>query len=65
MEKHCDHTAKYMEVHPIGPVIGLAVGNTAVAHNPGLGTTFGTDVRQLYFRDDLAFDSENYPETIA
>lgn len=59
LEKHCGQQPKFMEIAPIGPVIGLAVGNNAVAHNPGQGTTYGPDVRQVYFRDDLAFDSES------
>ncbi|WYZ37541.1 hypothetical protein EsH8_II_001047 [Colletotrichum jinshuiense] len=45
----------YSEIGPIEPMIGLAIGKKAVASGPGVGTTWGEDVMQAYFRDDLGF----------
>ncbi|KJZ78838.1 hypothetical protein HIM_01611 [Hirsutella minnesotensis 3608] len=39
----------------VPPMMGLAVGKKAVASGPD-GTTFGEDVMQAYFRDDLGFE---------
>lgn len=41
-----------------GSMIGLAVGKKAVASGPDMDTISGEDVMQVYFRDDLGFDSK-------
>ncbi|KAH8735297.1 hypothetical protein BGZ61DRAFT_490937 [Ilyonectria robusta] len=46
---------EFRTINPIPPMIGLAVGKQAVAHNPGSGTTYGEDVAEAYFRGDLGW----------
>lgn len=55
------HTPRFQELQEVPPMIGLAVGKTAVAYGPDVGTVSGEDVRQAYFRDDLGFESELSP----
>ncbi|KAI9155343.1 Oxidoreductase OXR1 [Paramyrothecium foliicola] len=50
------HEPTFKQITEVPPMIGLAVGKKAVAYGPEVGTTFGTDVMQTYFRDDLGFD---------
>lgn len=49
---------EFRTINPIPPMIGLAVGKQAVAHNPGSGTTYGEDVAEAYFRGDLGWTSK-------
>lgn len=42
-----------------GSMIGLAVGKKAVASGPDMDTISGEDVMQVYFRNDLGFDSKH------
>ncbi|TEA22708.1 Oxidoreductase OXR1 [Colletotrichum sidae] len=49
------HKPKFIEMGPIEPMIGLAVGKKAVASGPGMPTTWGEDVMRLYFGSDLGF----------
>ncbi|KIX08832.1 uncharacterized protein Z518_03489 [Rhinocladiella mackenziei CBS 650.93] len=44
---------KFMELDEIPPMIGIAIGKQAVAYYPGDGTTFGEDMMQKLFGDDL------------
>ncbi|KAK2016600.1 FAD/NAD(P)-binding domain-containing protein [Colletotrichum eremochloae] len=52
------HKPTFSELGHVEPMIGLAIGKKAVASGPGVGTTWGEDVMQAYFKDDLGFDSE-------
>ncbi|KAH7160617.1 hypothetical protein EDB81DRAFT_878967 [Dactylonectria macrodidyma] len=45
----------FRTINPVPPMIGLAVGKKAVAHNPSAGTTYGEDVAEAYFRGDLGW----------
>ncbi|KAK2003544.1 FAD/NAD(P)-binding domain-containing protein [Colletotrichum falcatum] len=51
------HKPRFSELDHIEPMIGLAIGKKAVASGPGVGTTWGEDVMQAYFKDDLGFDN--------
>ncbi|KAK1597655.1 uncharacterized protein LY79DRAFT_624742 [Colletotrichum navitas] len=51
------HKPTFSELDHIEPMIGLAIGKKAVASGPGVGTTWGEDVMQAYFKDDLGFDN--------
>lgn len=49
---------KFLQLDPIPPMIGLAVGKKAVSYWPGGGVTAGEDVMKLFFGDDLGFTSK-------
>ncbi|OLN95354.1 Apoptosis-inducing factor-like protein A [Colletotrichum chlorophyti] len=51
------HKPVFSELGPIEPMMGLAIGKKAVASGPGMGTTWGEDVMQAYFKNDLGFDN--------
>lgn len=55
---------KYKEFTEFPPCIGLAIGKKAVASGPE-GTTYGEDVMQSYFRDDLGWTSKYIPIQLA
>lgn len=57
MKHQISHEAKFQELNPVAPMIGLAVGKTAVASGPN-GTISGPDVLETYFRNDLGFASK-------
>ncbi|WYZ44795.1 hypothetical protein EsH8_VIII_000111 [Colletotrichum jinshuiense] len=46
--------AKFKELERMPPMMAVAIGKSAVAYAPGIGTTFGEEVAQTYFGDDLA-----------
>lgn len=48
---------EHKELGVFEPMIGLAIGKKAVASGPE-GTSYGEDVMQSYFRDDLGFTSK-------
>ena len=48
----------FMQLQEVPPMIGLAVGNKAVASGPE-GTVYGEETRQTYFKDDLGFTSKS------
>ncbi|KAK8929948.1 hypothetical protein H634G_01472 [Metarhizium anisopliae BRIP 53293] len=54
LKKHVGQEPKFAELQEVPPMIGLAVGKTAVASGPE-GTVFGEDVMQAYFKHDLGF----------
>lgn len=45
----------FSELDEIPPMIGLAVGKSAVSYWPSSGMSSGEDVMQLFFGDDLGF----------
>ncbi|KAI5457280.1 hypothetical protein BGZ63DRAFT_364601 [Mariannaea sp. PMI_226] len=47
--------AEWMTISRPPPVIGLAVGKSAIAYSPGGGLTHGEDVQHAYFRGDLGW----------
>ncbi|GKT51873.1 oxidoreductase OXR1 [Colletotrichum spaethianum] len=51
------HKPTFSELGHVEPMIGLAVGKKAVASGPLVGTTWGEDVMQTYFGNDLGFDN--------
>lgn len=60
LKKHVGQEPKFAELQEVPPMIGLAVGKTAVASGPE-GTVFGEDVMQAYFKHDLGFTSKSIP----
>lgn len=57
LQKLTGNSPEHKELGVFEPMIGLAIGKKAVASSPE-GTTFGEDVMQSYFRDDLGFTSK-------
>lgn len=48
-----------MKLFPhVPPMIAIAIGKTAIMFSPNDGLTFGKDVLQMMFRDDIGFASE-------
>ncbi|KAK5988671.1 Oxidoreductase OXR1 [Cladobotryum mycophilum] len=56
LQTSAGHEPKFQELQEIPPMIGLAVGNNAVAYGPESGVISGPEVMKAYFRDDLGFD---------
>jgi len=52
-----DHEPFFHELDPVPAMMGLAVGKKALACGPD-GMSFGEDVMEAYFRDDLGFASK-------
>ena len=52
------HEPRLLELEPVPPMIGLAVGRKALAYSPEMGTIEGEEVMKVYFRDDLGLGSE-------
>lgn len=57
MKNIISHEPQFQELREAPPMIGLAVGKSAVASGPD-GTTSGPDVLKAYFRNDLGFTSK-------
>lgn len=55
METSKDTKPAFSELDEIPPMIGLAVGKSAVSYWPSSGMSSGEDVMQLFFGDDLGF----------
>ncbi|KAK6226326.1 hypothetical protein QIS74_02373 [Colletotrichum tabaci] len=51
------HKPTFSELGHVEPMIGLAIGKKAVASGPLVGTRWGEDVMQAYFKDDLGFNN--------
>ncbi|GAB0131985.1 hypothetical protein EsDP_00000436 [Epichloe bromicola] len=54
VQKYTGQKPNFIEFDHVPPMIGLAVGNKAVASGPE-GTVFGEDVLKAYFKHDLGF----------
>ncbi|KAK2612822.1 hypothetical protein QQS21_001102 [Conoideocrella luteorostrata] len=54
LQKYTGQEPKFAEFDEVAPMIGLAIGKTAVASGPE-GTVFGEDIMKAYFKDDLGF----------
>ena len=53
------HVPDFLELDPIPPMIGLAVGRKALAYDPDGGMQSGEETMKLYFGDDLGFSSRS------
>ena len=49
---------EFLALDEIPPMIGLAVGKSAVSYWPQAGMSHGEDVMKLFFGDDLGFTSK-------
>jgi hypothetical protein len=57
-QQQSSHSPKFMELVPVPPMIGLAVGKKAVAYGPTEGVSSGEDVMYAFFKHDLGFESK-------
>jgi hypothetical protein len=57
-QQQSSHNPKFMELVPVPPMIGLAVGKKAVAYGPTEGVSSGEDVMYAFFKHDLGFESK-------
>jgi hypothetical protein len=51
-------TPEFVKLDEIPPMIGLAVGKSAVAYWPEGGTKSGEDIMEAFFGKDLGFTSK-------
>lgn len=54
VQRLTDRRPRFKELERMPPMMAVAIGKSAVAYAPGIGTTFGEEVAQTYFGDDLA-----------
>ncbi|RFU34747.1 hypothetical protein B7463_g1601, partial [Scytalidium lignicola] len=55
LHKHTGVEPKFTHYPEVPPMIGLAVGRSAVVYSPDQGTTYGPDSLRLMFGDDLGY----------
>ena len=53
-------TPKFVEIQKAAPMICLAIGKSAAGYNDFQGVISGKDVLDLYFREDLGFESMSH-----
>ncbi|PTU23334.1 hypothetical protein P175DRAFT_0555981 [Aspergillus ochraceoroseus IBT 24754] len=55
MQKVYGKEPEFVTIAEVEPMMGLAVGETAVGYFPATGLSEGETVRQMFFQDDLGF----------
>ncbi|OQE38026.1 hypothetical protein PENCOP_c009G05503 [Penicillium coprophilum] len=59
LAKRYNTKPKFVELVEVAPMMALALGNTAVGYFPAMGLSSGNEIRNMFFNDDLGYESKS------